>query len=1226
MNRIICLWFFLFAAGTIRAQVVNDDFSDGDFTNSPSWQGNTDAFIVNAENQLQLNFTGTTPEPSYLATNFVSTNLNDKEWRFDVQLAFSPSGSNRLVMYLASSTSDLLDYQNTASVQQAYYLEIGETGSDDAVSLFYRDGETSTLITRGTDGQFADAFEKTIRVRRDASANWEIAVSDVGTENFIVTATAQDNSLSETTNLGMLCFFTATRSDLFYFDNIYFGDFIVDTTPPTITEASVLNSQQIRLIFSESLNASSAEDINNYTLQAGDIIPESAILKEDTVLITFNNEFQNGQSYILQINGITDDIGNVMEPFSFEFEYIDPEPAAFGDIIITELLPDPTPSVGLPEAEFIEILNRSDKFIDLSGFTISDNTDNEALIPTYILRPNNRIILCPSGALEAYQEISEAISPATWPSLNNSSDSVVIKSAEGLTLDSLGYDLSWYQDEEKESGGYSLEIINTQLSCFDKANWAASVSDLGGTPGRINSINDESFTGNSPEIDFVEVSSPIAVIINFDKLMNRTSLLGANYLLNGEPVNLVAIMSPANNQVILTFDDEFVNGQSYTISVEEVADCNGNVATNLSYTFIYDELAPEIVDVFVLADSLLLVSFDEVILESTAEDTSNYILLPSNTVKRASLYDSVTVLLTLQNDITAGNNYLLRADSIQDMFGNVAVNEVFEFEYNNAPDFGYNDLMITEVMAKPIPDQLLPNREYLEIYNPTDLKKSLVGLQLSDSRDTTIFPVSFIEPNEYLIICPTSAVNELSEFGRAIGLSPWPSLNNAGDSLKLLNHDNALVFELNYEEDWYNEAFKAEEGGWSLEMIDITNPCGGASNWTASQANTKGTPGVENSVSEPKPDSFGPSIEKAFAISVNSIEVTFNESLDIERLNISNFQITPAIQVDSIYRISTNELRLFTEEMAFRTAYQLSISNVFDCAGNVVADDGSRIAFALPEEAVAGDVILNEVLYNPASGGVDFIELINLSPKYINLRGWHIKGSSQEETIYVEEDEIIKPGQYFVLTEDKEVLINQYATSAVAENIYETDLPSFPNDEGLVLVQSADSTFEEAFNYSSDFHLSFLRSEDGVSLERISPEAPIDSPESWKSAASSIGYATPGAPNSQLNKSGINQGTLTVNPPSFSPNRLGRSYTLINYELSNAGNLATVKIFNSRGQLIKTLANNETLSSTGFFRWDGDDNTGRKVGIGYYFIYFELFNSNGNTEILKERVAVGGNF
>ena len=60
-----------------------------------------------------------------------------------------------------------------------------------------------------------------------------------------------------------------------------------------------------------------------------------------------------------------------------------------------------------------------------------------------------------------------------------------------------------------------------------------------------------------------------------------------------------------------------------------------------------------------------------------------------------------------------------------------------------------------------------------------------------------------------------------------------------------------------------------------------------------------------------------------------------------------------------------------------------------------------------------------------------------------------------------------------------------------------------------------------------------------------------------------------------------------------------------------------------KGTMVNTLANNETLSNTGFFRWDGVDFNGRKVRTGYYIIYFELFTAEGNKRVVKERVAVG---
>ena len=122
--------------------------------------------------------------PSYLSTLAKSGNLNEKEWRFDVNLDFSPSNSNKVEIYLVSNTSDLRDFENEGSIQEGYYLEIGENGSDDGISLFYRNGDKAQLIAKGGDGDFASAFDVRIRVRRDSDANWEIAVDPNKGENF----------------------------------------------------------------------------------------------------------------------------------------------------------------------------------------------------------------------------------------------------------------------------------------------------------------------------------------------------------------------------------------------------------------------------------------------------------------------------------------------------------------------------------------------------------------------------------------------------------------------------------------------------------------------------------------------------------------------------------------------------------------------------------------------------------------------------------------------------------------------------------------------------------------------------------------------------------------------------------------------------------------------------------------------------------------------------------
>jgi hypothetical protein len=55
------------------------------------------------------------------------------------------------------------------------------------------------------------------------------------------------------------------------------------------------------------------------------------------------------------------------------------------DLIISEIMADPTPTKGLPEKEYIELYNRSDKVIDLNRFKLFYNTNN-VTFPSFLLQ------------------------------------------------------------------------------------------------------------------------------------------------------------------------------------------------------------------------------------------------------------------------------------------------------------------------------------------------------------------------------------------------------------------------------------------------------------------------------------------------------------------------------------------------------------------------------------------------------------------------------------------------------------------------------------------------------------------------------------------------------------------------------------------------------------------------------------------------------------------------
>jgi len=101
MKQILFSLLFTISSIGLVAQ-LDENFSDGDFSNNPTWEGDVANFIVNADNQLQLN----APDGGTSAL-FTEVEIPDSTvWEMAVRLDFSPSGSNQLRIYLQTSTTD----------------------------------------------------------------------------------------------------------------------------------------------------------------------------------------------------------------------------------------------------------------------------------------------------------------------------------------------------------------------------------------------------------------------------------------------------------------------------------------------------------------------------------------------------------------------------------------------------------------------------------------------------------------------------------------------------------------------------------------------------------------------------------------------------------------------------------------------------------------------------------------------------------------------------------------------------------------------------------------------------------------------------------------------------------------------------------------------------------------------------------------------------------------
>lgn len=544
-------------------------------------------------------------------------------------------------------------------------------------------------------------------------------------------------------------------------------------------------------------------------------------------------------------------------------------------------------------------------------------------------------------------------------------------------------------------------------------------------------------------------------------------------------------------------------------------------------------------------------------------------------------------------------------------------------EFTSTPEHhSWKSVIITEIMADPSPPRGLPDVEYIELYNRTDLPIALGGWKFSDPVTTTSLAERVLESHAYLTITTKGTGFENSN---VMVLGSMPSLNNSRDSLILRDSEGNEIDIVNYSDSWYGDSQRSA-GGWSLELIDPDNTCEARENWTVSDDPLGGTPGKRNSVFASNPDVTPPELISVRALDTHKLRTVFSEKLAAGLPSVDQWTIEPPLHLlSSSFADSTRsaiDLHVAAPIQA-GVLYKIFLTGVSDCAGNLLAKS-KRLSLALPEPADKGDILLNEILFNPPPNGVDFVELFNASPRYIDLNGWAICSRREDGTLdkrSIESSLIIPPGGYLAFSPDLAVLKAHYA--APDSTLVQLRLPSYPDNSGtVVLIDASDSVMDELV-YSQDMHNIFVRNAEGVSLERISALAATDASSNWTSAGASDGYATPGRRNS-VNRavSGMESRPITVTPTVFTPITGQPNFAEIFYRFDRPGYVATVNIYDNRGAMIRQLANNVTLGTEGSLRWEGNRDDGQRTQTGYYLVWFQVFDADGSSRLYREPVAV----
>ncbi|HYG04287.1 MAG TPA: lamin tail domain-containing protein [Chryseosolibacter sp.] len=999
-----------------------------------------------------------------------------------------------------------------------------------------------------------------------------------------------------------------------------------DTIPPSVISTHAPTDSTVTLVYSSGTDAQSASNIDNYSISEINALPISVTFVNDTATLTFENQFTNGKNYSLLIVGITDINGNRAD-IGTDFRHFNPMPVAYRDVIINEFFPDPAPPIGLPEYEFVELYNRSPNPIDLTDWIISDKS-TEGKLTAHILLPDEYVILCPSSAIDLFPPSARVIGVSAFPSLNNSSDTLILKDNNHEIIDSLIYASDWYADEDKRAGGWTLERINPDDICRQDENWHASVDSNGGTPGEINSVYNASPDVDGPILAGLSMPDSSTVVLSFDESLDLNSPV--TFIIT--PEIDIASKTIQQKSVTIFLERRVEEGRMYKVEVQNLFDCPGNkIDSTTAHVYInYDTVAPSLSALHIVSEKSVRLNFTERLDEIETVKTVNY-QIDDYEVVNVSLLSKSSVQVEFSKPFANGVVTNLHIQNMLDINGN-SRNASVDFIYFQSAPILYKDIVVSELMADPAPVVGLPEAEYVELFNRSSNPVQLANWVISDGSISGSLPSYILLPQEYVLLCNLASLELFLEYENVLGVSDFPSLNNASDFVKMIDPTGAVIDSISYTDEWYGHADYAD-GGYSLEIIDPDNVCAGPKNWAASEDDNGGTPGKLNSIDAEMLDVHGPEITDAYAFDAFKVIVNTNEKLDNNVPPIASFDLSPTKEIVSVafFDQSLSALILqLSEPLDTGVLYSVTVDDTYDCAGNLINESENSATFALPQHAKRNDIVINEILFNPRTGGPDFVELYNPGSKYVNFKDWSFVNVTDTGFVnhqkLIESDLVIGPGAFVVFSPDPDNLANEYPQGDASVFVQAT-LPSLNDDEGKIALIDITGNPIDQLHYSDKMHSVFLNETEGVSLERIYANESSSKEDNWQSASTASGFATPGIKNSNARAGFENdKSTITVSPQVFQPNGNQESFAEIRYKFEKGGQIGNVRVHDAQGRLIKTLAENEMLAVEGFVRWNGDEENGSKARIGYYMIWFEVFDAYGNMKVFKERVAIAGQF
>ncbi|MCX6169321.1 MAG: lamin tail domain-containing protein [Ignavibacteriales bacterium] len=776
--------------------------------------------------------------------------------------------------------------------------------------------------------------------------------------------------------------------------------------------------------------------------QANELVSEKSgtiIAAGDSVefQFTITNYIQGINQFIAKIEFAQDEyFENNTATFKINGVFINEQK---GDLVVNEIMYGPAS----PEQEWIEIYNSSTKQINLCGYKIANHSDTAKVISgNIVLQPDEYLAIARDTlSFSKYPKIPTLLI-ASFPSLNNTIDKLILLDSLNRVIDSFEYKSNW-----GGNSGKSLERINAAVSSTDSTNWKTTESLNGATPGFVNSVSKKNYDLAITDFSSVPLS-PIAG----EKVLMKIDIQNAGKRILTFKIILSEI-KPDGNKIQV---EEFIPS----------TESNINPGDKISVTFNYK--------IEHLIDKR---TFEAIIICAGDEDLNN-------------------------------NIYSLCI----------------------SPGYTFHSVLLNEIMYNPVNGE----PEWIELYNNLEFDVDLANWSITDLLTNPL--KTKIESNDYIFPAKTFLViakdSSIVNFHRVISskimVSSFANLNNDADGLIIKDYRGVAIDSMKYEISW------GGINGKSLERKAISASSLDKNNWGSSKDLELSTPGRINSITSKKIDLF---IKAIFS---QTPYPAYNEEIDLAAKVINSGTNTSGNFIVHFFLLSNNQWNYFSggsgknipaNDSAIvisNAKLQLNETKTVMCK-ILFSEDEDTLNNTFVADVIPGlkrnTILINEIMFDPATGESEWIEIVNASTDPVNLNNWQISDllPSPTKSIITTKDVLLNPGEFAIIAYDS--LRYHYFPP---KKFFQAKFGSLSSMDGLLIYDFRGAVIDSV-KYNSAWGC-----DKGFSLERISINKPTADSTNWCSSIS-LNCASPGIRNSVINLPKYCSGSMMINEIMFDP-------------------------------------------------------------------------------------------